>query len=216
MIETLRGLADLNDWRNLEVLIAENPFLEISPEVTALFCELGAARESAGDRIGALHCYRLAIWNNAVYVHAAPESEEWQRRWWIGSDARWEFKRLQRDLPPQPPHGEPITSGAFWSQHSPRLQELAKDGEYERADTLLVMLESLPDDSSVGSIMVADRLEKMGDSVAAHHREAAAWFYRMASRRFRTWVASSSSGGEGLARSEETDTAAVKLAALMR
>ena len=78
------------------------------------------------------------------------------------------------------------------------------------------MLDAIPDDWGDRGIANAGELESIGDALAGSHCEAACWSYRMASQRFGSWVASSTSGGEGLARSAEPDTAGAKLVTLNR
>jgi hypothetical protein len=202
-LEKLGVLAAGDRWKDLDRLVGEPPFVEISPQVTELLATMASARESSGDKQGALHCYRLAIWNNALYLHAAKGSEEWQQRWSLGSSLRWPFQKLAKNLEIAEEH---------WHEYFPELRSRAEAGDLERAEALLVMLESTPDENSPGSVRVADRLEEMGDDLVGPHREAARWCYRLAAQRFQWWVASSTSGGEGLARSAETNTAAAKLA----
>ena len=110
--------------------------------------------------------------------------------------------------------GEPVTVEEEWRQGFPKLEEFAISGDLLAADMLLMRLDALHEDNDTSSLAAMGKLENLGDTLAPTHPDAARWFYRMASQRFRLWVSSASSGGEGLAHSAEPDTAALKLAAL--
>ena len=103
-LETLRGLAALDDWRNIAGLLDEAAFRDLSPEVSGLFTALGVQHEAARNWIRALHCYRIAVWSNALYGRDAPDSAERQRRWWSGEAVQRKFLGAQRKLLKRGPH----------------------------------------------------------------------------------------------------------------
>lgn len=213
----LRRLAGEDEWGQIAGMITRGVRGGDAAQITEMFTELGQERESGKDLAGALHCYRMAVWSNCLYYRAAKSQAEYERRWWLGAQVRWKFQEGHRKFlktGSRRREGEAVTVDELWSEGWPRLKELACDGATSQAETLLVLLEVLPDDDGDRGIATAGKLEKTGDKLAASNKDAAAWFYLMASERFSSWVSSASSGGEGMARSAMTNTAAKKLAAL--
>jgi hypothetical protein len=98
-----------------------------------------------------------------------------------------------------------------WDHGLERVEVLVLAGRIAEADALLERLFHVPDDYGDRTIQWACRCEWLGDRLAAERPETALWFYQIAVDWFRDWVSSSSSGGEGLARSRMEQTAPPKL-----
>jgi hypothetical protein len=99
-----------------------------------------------------------------------------------------------------------------WDHGLERVEELVLAGRIAEADGLLARLGRRSDDYGDRCIEWAGRCEWLGDQLEADHPEAAVWFYEIAVEWFRDWVQSSTSGGEGAARSRMEQTAPQKLA----
>lgn len=218
-LESLRQLATADQWRAVAIALDDPAAAPLLPAITAAFESLGAEFTANHDPVRALHCYRIAVWSSTTFELLAHDYEERKQRWWQGSKARWKFQSAHRAVLAAGGQslslaGEPVTVEEEWRQGYPKLEALAKSGDLLAADMLLMRLDALHEDNDTSSLAAMGKLEDLGDTLAPTHPDAARWFYRMASQRFRLWVSSASSGGEGLARSAEPDTAALKLAAL--
>lgn len=218
-LESLRQLAAEDKWSELAHALDRPDAADLLPAITQLFESLGAELSARDDLVRALHSFRIAVWAATTFELLAHDYEERKRRWWQGSQARWKFQSTHRAVLAAGGQalslaGEPVTVEEHWRQGFPQLVNLAKQGNLLAADILLLRLDALHEDNDTSSLAAMGKLEDLGDSLAHTHIDAARWFYRMASQRFRLWISSASSGGEGLARSSEPDTAAIKLAAL--
>jgi hypothetical protein len=103
-----------------------------------------------------------------------------------------------------------------WDHGLEWAEVLVLSGRSAEADALLQRLRSVFDDYGDRTISWSGRCEWLGDRLAPEHPREALWFYQIAVNWFGDWVAGSSSGGEGVARSRMEQTAPEKLAAVKR
>lgn len=118
---------------------------------------------------------------------------------------------VSRDAHPRLLAGEPVTTDEHWVEGLNEIETLVRLGAMDQATTLLLLLDALPNEDGDRIIATSGHFEARGDAVVRSNVEAARWFYNQAHLRFRNWISSSSSGGEGTARSSVRDSALGKL-----
>lgn len=213
----IEQLIDDCQWARLAEVILQLEKHTVLRTAASKLKELGETYQSSGDLVLALRSYQFATYAMARRMDLAPNYEERRRRWFQADTYGWTFGLAHRkyqenkDAPSRDKDGTPITTDAIWEDGWKQLREWAIAGDLERCRRSLGMLDGLKDDDGDRCIRNAGILEQMGDPLQSEHKEAARWFYQQAAERFQNWVASSSSGGEGIARSRVPNSAERKL-----
>lgn len=203
LMEQLERLAAEPDLVPLDRMILGMPGVAQVAEVLDLF-------ETHGDE-----CANAKLWPAAVISYRVAKSAL-LRLDYHDSRVRRKLARAEMALLDERSAGKVprIPRPLRWRGALDRAEWLAMNLRFDEADRLLDRISRVPADHGDQGIETAGRFEQIGDHVAKKNPEAARWFYAKASEWFRDWVASSSSGGEGVARSRVRDSAAAKLVRL--
>lgn len=199
--EQLDRLAREPDPVPMDKVILGLPDLDRVAETLAHFEARGDENAAAGNWADAVVCYRVA---KSALLRVDYYNKRVRKKL-----ERAEMLLLEeRCAGPIPRVPRPMR----WRAGLERVEWLAMNLRFDEADRLLDRVSRAPADHGDQGIETSCRFEQIGDHAASKNPEAARWFYSKASEWFRAWVASSSSGGEGLARSQVRDSAAAKLA----
>jgi len=200
-MESLARKRRTGAWHRLS---HERKHLHLLSRMTEHFEMLGDTAASDDDWSLAEEFYHVAMTANRDHDI---EQRIYEKR------TQMELAVLQRMLA-KPPSEDPLPGRLTWGNGQERMQALALHGRFQEAEELLSRLERTRDEWEDRGMAVMSQMEWIGDQVSSSHPEVARWFYKKAADQFDFWVSSATSGGEGMARSAETNTAAEKLAAL--